>query len=108
MTKCHLFHLEQAYKHKLNKIEMVQRRAARYVTNRQSNTSSVGDMIQHLKWCSLEDRRRDTCLVMMYKISHDKVAVSFSETFTTPETLQKYALSVISGPEPPTSDSSAE
>ena len=53
-----MFHLEQAYKHKLNKIEMVQRRAARYVTNRQRNTSSVGDMLQHLKWRSLEDRRR--------------------------------------------------
>jgi hypothetical protein len=30
-------------------IEMVQWRAARYVTNRQRNTSSVGDMLQHLK-----------------------------------------------------------
>ena len=38
----------------INKIEMVQRRAARYVTNRQRNTSSVGDMLQHLKWHSLE------------------------------------------------------
>jgi hypothetical protein len=35
-----------------------------------SLTSSVGDMLQHLK------RRRDACLVMMYKIFHDKVAVS--------------------------------
>jgi hypothetical protein len=38
------------------------------------NTSSVGDVLQHLKWRSLEDRRRDARLVMMYKISHDKVA----------------------------------
>ena len=38
----------------INKIEMVQRRAARYLTNRQRNTSSVGDMLQHLKWHSLE------------------------------------------------------
>ena len=63
---------------------MVQRRAARYVTNRQRNTSSVGDMIQHLKWYSLEDRRRDACLVMMYRISHDKVAVSFSDRLSPP------------------------
>ena len=69
-----------------------------YVANRQRNTSSVGDMLQHLEWRSLEDRRRDARLVMMYKISHDKVAVSKSETFTTPETLQKHALSIISGP----------
>ena len=70
----------------INKIEMVQRRAVRYVTNRQRNTSSVGDMLQHLKWCSLEDRRRvwDACLVMMYKISHDKVAVTKSDRLSPP------------------------
>jgi hypothetical protein len=80
-------------------IEMVQWRAARYVTNRQRNTSSVNDMLQHLKWHSLEDRCRDARLVMMYKIPHDKVAVrKMWQTFTTPETLQKYTLSVISGP----------
>ena len=33
----------------INKMEMVQQRAARYVTNRQRNTSSVGDMLQHLE-----------------------------------------------------------
>jgi hypothetical protein len=85
----------------INKIEMVQRRAARYVTNRQHNTFSVGDMLQQLKWCSLEDRRRDACLVMMYKISNDKVVVSKSDRLSspvTPETLQKHVLSIISGP----------
>jgi hypothetical protein len=63
---------------------MVQLRAARYVTNRQRNTSSVGDMLQHLKWRSLEDRRRDARLVMLYKISHDKVAVSKSDRLSPP------------------------
>jgi hypothetical protein len=62
-----------------DKIEMVQRRAARYVTNRKRNTSSVGNMLQHLKWRSLEDRRRDARLVMMFTICHDKVAVSKSD-----------------------------
>ena len=57
---------------------------ARYVTNRQRNTSSVGDMLQHLEWRSLEDRRRDARLVMMYKISHDKVAVSKSDRLSPP------------------------
>ena len=37
----------------------------------------------------------DARLVMIFKISHDNVAVSKSDT---PETLQKHALSVISGP----------
>ena len=67
-----------------NTIEMDQRRAARYVTNRQRSTSSVGDMLQHLKWRSLEDRRRDARLVMMYKISHGKVAVSKSDSLSPP------------------------
>ena len=62
-----------------DKIQMVQRRAARYVTNRKRYTSSVGDMLQHLKWHSLDDRQRDARLVMMLKISHDKVAVSKSD-----------------------------
>ena len=62
-----------------DKIEKVQRRAARYITNRKRYTSSVGDMLQHLKWHSLEDRHRDARLVMMFKISHDKVAVSKSD-----------------------------
>jgi hypothetical protein len=68
----------------INKIEMVQRRAARYLTNRQRNTSSVGDMLQHLEWRSLEDRRKDARLVMMYKISHDKAAVSKSDRLSPP------------------------
>jgi len=33
---------------------------------RQRNTSSVGDMLQHLNWFSLEDRRKDGRLDMIY------------------------------------------
>jgi hypothetical protein len=35
-------------------LKMVQHRAARFVTNRQRNTSSVGDMLQHLNWDGFE------------------------------------------------------
>jgi len=70
----------------INKIKMLQRRAARYryITNRQRNTSSVGDMLQHVEWHSLDYRRRDARLVMIYKISHDKVAVSKSDRLSPP------------------------
>ena len=61
-----------------DKIQMVQRRAARYVTNRKRYTSSVGDMLQHLKWHCLDNRHTDAHIVMMFKISHDKLAVSKS------------------------------
>ena len=41
----------------IHKIEMVQHRAARYVTSRYRNISSVTSMIEHLEWESLEARR---------------------------------------------------
>jgi hypothetical protein len=43
----------------INKVEAVQRRAARYVANNHRNRSSVSNIIQRLKWRSLADRRKD-------------------------------------------------
>ena len=39
-------------------LEKVQRRAARIVSNRHRNTSSVGDMLTDLGWETLEKRRK--------------------------------------------------
>ena len=50
-------------------LEQVQRRAARYVTNRYHNTSSASNMLEHLNWRSLADQKTDARIVMMYKIS---------------------------------------
>ena len=36
-----------------------------------NDLSDADEMLQHLKWRNLEDRCRNACLVMMYKISHD-------------------------------------
>ena len=52
----------------VSKVEMVQRRAARYVTNMYRNTSSVTSMLDHLDWESLEARRAKTQLTMLFKI----------------------------------------
>ena len=85
----------------IQKLEIVQRRAARYVMNRQRNTSSVSDMLQRLNWRSLESRRnrqrntssvsdmlqrlnwrslesrrKDARLCMMFKIDRRLVAIS--------------------------------
>jgi hypothetical protein len=46
--------------------------AARSVTVWHRNTSSVGDMLQHLHWCCIVDRHKDVQLVMMYKIANTK------------------------------------
>ena len=48
---------------KTNKIEMVQRRAARWVTNDYSPYSSVSNMLSNLGWRSLEKRRYDARLI---------------------------------------------
>ena len=45
-------------KDNVKKLEMVQRRAARYVLNRYHNTSSVSEMLQELQWDTLEERRK--------------------------------------------------
>ena len=54
----------------IKKVEMVQRRAARYVCNRWHNTSSVSEMVSHLGWESLAVRRSNMRLHTMYRIVH--------------------------------------
>ncbi|XP_062593499.1 uncharacterized protein LOC134254977 [Saccostrea cucullata] len=65
-------------------LEMVQRRAARYVSNRHGNRSSVDSMIQHLQWQTLEERRRISRLVLFYKIVHDEVVVTKHDRLIPP------------------------
>ena len=55
------YHKKQIYN-----VEMVQRRAARFVTSNYQREASVTDMLQKLKWPTLEVRRLQCRLVMMY------------------------------------------
>ena len=55
------------------KLEMVQRRAARYVCNRWHNTSSVTGMLNQLEWVPLATRRANTRLCMTYRVAHTPV-----------------------------------
>ena len=57
------------------KIEMVQRRAARYVNNDYQPTSSVSNMLQNLGWPSLQDRRKVRRLVLFFKIHNGLAAI---------------------------------
>ena len=59
----------------INAVEMIQRRAARYVRNNYRNRSSVGAMLLDLGWQSLEERRYEARLYLLYKIYHGMVAV---------------------------------
>ena len=61
----------------INKIEMVQRRCARYVTGDFSRTSSVTAMLNQLKWPSLSDRRLQSRLAMLYRIRFNLVDIAW-------------------------------
>ena len=60
----------------IHRLEMVQRRGARYVTGQYGRTTSVTGLIDNLRWQTLQDRRKDARLTMLFKVAHNKVAVS--------------------------------
>ena len=68
---------------------MVQRRSARYVTNRYHNTSSVNEMIENLEWSSLENRRKNARLTMLYKIKHEKVNIDARDKLVPPDRISR-------------------
>jgi len=68
-------------RHNINQVEMVQRRAARFVCNRYHNTSSVSDMISNLSWQSLETRRQIARTAMLYKALHGLVNLPTDNTY---------------------------
>ena len=72
-------------KDQVQKVEMVQRRAARFTTNRYRNTSSVSSMLDHLQWESLESRRSKIQLTLFYKVVYDLVEIP-SSAYLTPST----------------------
>ncbi|KAI8518059.1 hypothetical protein Bbelb_040760 [Branchiostoma belcheri] len=65
-------------KDQVSRVEMVQRRAARFVCSDYRRTSSVSSMLQNLGWQSLEVRRKIARQVMLYKIIHNAVSVPHS------------------------------
>ena len=69
----------------INKVEAVQRRAARFVLHRHRNTSNVGDMLATLNWQSLEHRRKTARLAMLYKIQHGLAHVNCADLEPQPQ-----------------------
>ena len=59
----------------IHKIEKVQRRAARWTLDNYTRQASVSEMLTHLGWRSLEQRRNDSRLCLFYKIIHGLVAL---------------------------------
>ena len=64
----------------IDKIEMVQRKAARFVTNTYSREpGTVTNILQSLGWPTLETRRKGARLILLYKILHGEAAVNTPE-----------------------------
>lgn len=77
-------------KQNVSKIEMVQRRAARWVKNNYSPYDSVTRMLDDLGWRSLEDRRTDARLVMFHKIIYGYVAIEVPSYFERPKVTTRH------------------
>ena len=71
-------------------IEKIQRRAARYVSNRYHNTSSVTDMMSDLNWAPLEVRRIRYRLIFFYKVIHHLVAIPYSSLLIPVDTRTRH------------------
>ena len=67
------------------KIEMTKRRAARWVKNNYSPYESVSQTLNELGWRSLESRRNDARLIMLFKIIHGYVAIQVPPYFERPQ-----------------------
>ena len=61
----------------IQRIEMVQRREARWVLSDYSTYSNVSDMLGRLGWRTLEQRRADSRLVLFYKTVHSPPSMSY-------------------------------
>ena len=62
----------------------MQRGTARYVTGSHRNRSNVNTMLEDLKSKSLQTRRKEARLIMMYKIINNMVAINSENHFTKP------------------------
>ena len=71
-------------KQNIQKIEIVQRRAAGWVSNTYSTFDNVSAMLSNLGWRSLEYRGIDSRLAMFYKIQYGLVAVPMPSYFERP------------------------
>ena len=60
-----------------NLLEMVQRKAARFVFNSFARNISVTALLERLNWTTLENRRNHAKVTMFYKIINDIVSIDF-------------------------------
>ena len=72
----------------IHNLEMVQRRAARFVTGDYHRTTSVTNLLHQLQWPTLQERRATNKVIMMYRIVNHLVAIPTSCLIPTAATLR--------------------
>ena len=73
----------------IQRIEAVQRRAARFAFNRYGRYQSVTDMLDELNWPTLQARRSQSKLMMLFKITRGLVHVqkNLPLTYSNPDNI---------------------
>ena len=70
---------------------MVQRRATRWTQNSYSTYASVTQMQNELWLRSLEQRRADARVIMLFKIEHGQVAIPLPSYFEQPSRMTRHS-----------------
>ena len=70
----------------INKLERVQRKAARFCLGNYERRSSVNQMLKELQWEPLEIRRVKSRLSMLYKLQNGLVAIQSDKYLSHPQT----------------------
>ena len=76
----------------INKVEAVQRRAARWAPRDYKYTSSVTAMLKDLNWRLLDQHRIDSRLLMMYKVKYSYPSMYLSTLFETQDNPDTFTL----------------
>ena len=66
----------------VNKIENIQHRAVGFLLNNYIQRGSVSAWINHLRWDSLENRTQLSCLLLMYRIQNQLIAINGNHCLT--------------------------
>ena len=74
----------------INKLEMIQRRSARYITNKYHNTSSEETLLQKLQWPTLEERRKKARLTLLNKLANREVNIDAGNKLIPPDRLSRH------------------
>ena len=63
----------------IRKIEQIQRSSARYVTNTYDRRLSITALLSELQWPSLQERRRQSRLAMLFRIRFNLVDINWKD-----------------------------